>query len=202
MRILLVEDNLDLGDAVESKLRTAGHSVQWVRDGVAAVGVCWDNVELAGLQSRPWREDRLALAVHPDHPLARRKSVAFADTLDYEHVGLPPSTAVHTLLQRSAARSGRTIDYRATVSNFDAAFRVVAANLGISVVPQEVAQTYARVMNVRTLALADAWARRRFIVCFREFDALQPAAQRMVEHLVARAQLSGAAASEAGHARA
>ncbi|MGE8703976.1 MAG: DNA-binding response regulator, partial [Achromobacter sp.] len=25
MRILLVEDNLDLGDAVESKLRSAGH---------------------------------------------------------------------------------------------------------------------------------------------------------------------------------
>ncbi len=37
MRILLVEDNLDLGDAVESKLRFAGHSVQWVRDGVQAL---------------------------------------------------------------------------------------------------------------------------------------------------------------------
>ncbi|QBR03281.1 LysR family transcriptional regulator [Paraburkholderia pallida] len=168
--------------------RTSSELVQRVRDGVASVGVCWDNVELAGLESRPWREDRLALAVHPDHPLARRKRVAFADTLDYEHVGLPPSTAVHTLLQRSAARSGRSIDYRATVSNFDAAFRVVAANLGISVVPQEVGQTYARIMNVRMIALDDAWARRRFIVCFREFDALQPAAQRMVEHLVARAQ--------------
>ncbi|OZI31644.1 DNA-binding response regulator [Bordetella genomosp. 10] len=37
MRILLVEDNLDLGDAVESKLRNAGHSVQWVRDGETAL---------------------------------------------------------------------------------------------------------------------------------------------------------------------
>ncbi len=37
MRILLVEDNLDLGDAVESKLRSAGHSVQWVHDGLAAL---------------------------------------------------------------------------------------------------------------------------------------------------------------------
>jgi len=37
MRILLVEDNLDLGDAVESKLRNAGHSVQWVRDGESAL---------------------------------------------------------------------------------------------------------------------------------------------------------------------
>jgi two-component system response regulator TctD len=37
MRILLVEDNADLGDAVESKLRAAGHSVEWVRDGEAAL---------------------------------------------------------------------------------------------------------------------------------------------------------------------
>ncbi len=37
MRFLLVEDNIDLGEAIESKLRNAGHSVQWVRDGEAAI---------------------------------------------------------------------------------------------------------------------------------------------------------------------
>jgi two-component system response regulator TctD len=33
MRILLVEDNEDLGEAIEKRLRNAGHSVEWVRDG-------------------------------------------------------------------------------------------------------------------------------------------------------------------------
>jgi two-component system response regulator TctD len=33
MRILLVEDNEDLGEAIEKRLRSAGHSVDWVRDG-------------------------------------------------------------------------------------------------------------------------------------------------------------------------
>lgn len=167
--------------------RTSHELVERVRDGAASLGVCWDNVELGGLQSRPWREDRLVLAVHPEHPLAKRRTIAFEETLDYEHVGLPPSTAVHTMLRQSAARSGRTVTYRAVVSTLDAAFRVVAANLGISVVPQEVSNTYRRIMDVRTIALTDAWARRRFIVCFRAFDTLQPAAQRMVEHLVERA---------------
>ena len=50
MRILLVEDNPDLGDAVDSKLRNAGHSVQWVRDGNAAVqwgrAEAWDALVL------------------------------------------------------------------------------------------------------------------------------------------------------------
>ena len=33
MRILLVEDNEDLGEAIEKRLRSAGHTVEWVRDG-------------------------------------------------------------------------------------------------------------------------------------------------------------------------
>lgn len=50
MRILLVEDNEDLGEAIEKRLRNAGHSVEWVRDGDAAIswsrhGV-WDAIVL------------------------------------------------------------------------------------------------------------------------------------------------------------
>lgn len=39
MRILLVEDNEDLGEAIEKRLRSAGHSVEWVRDGNDVVPV-------------------------------------------------------------------------------------------------------------------------------------------------------------------
>ena len=37
MRILLVEDNEDLGEAIEKRLRSAGHSVEWVKDGAEVV---------------------------------------------------------------------------------------------------------------------------------------------------------------------
>jgi two-component system response regulator TctD len=37
MRILLVEDNEDLGEAIEKRLRGAGHSLEWVRDGADVV---------------------------------------------------------------------------------------------------------------------------------------------------------------------
>ncbi len=39
MRILLVEDNEDLGEAIERRLRDAGHSVEWLRDGDAAIEI-------------------------------------------------------------------------------------------------------------------------------------------------------------------
>jgi two-component system response regulator TctD len=37
MRILVAEDSEDLGDAVVAKLRSAGHAVEWVRDGRSAL---------------------------------------------------------------------------------------------------------------------------------------------------------------------
>lgn len=174
---------------VDIEERFSRDLVRQLREGSASVGVCWDSVDLQGLQHRPYRRDRLVLAVHPDHPLARRKSLRFEQTLDFEHVGLSPSAAVHIMLQQAAARVGRTVSYRVIVSNFDAAFRVVAANLAISVVPVEVGAPYAAMLGIKIIPLTDAWAQRSFAVCYQDFDALQPAAQRMVDHLVKRAAL-------------
>jgi DNA-binding transcriptional LysR family regulator len=158
-----------------------------VRDGRAALGVLWDTADFDTLQRRPYRSDQLALAVHADHPLAGRGSVAFRDTLAYEHVGLQSNSAVHRMLQRAAAQEGAGIDYRVIVSNFDAAFRAVAATLGVSVIPAQVGSAYAALANVRLVPLVDDWASRRFAVCFRDEATLQPAALRMVQHLAARA---------------
>lgn len=172
---------------VDIEERFSHDLVRQIREGSASVGVCWDTIDFEGLQHRPYRQDRLALAVHPGHPLAGRKSLRFEQTLDHDHVGLPPTTAVHTMLQRAAARAGKTVSYRVVVSNFDAAFRVVAARLGISVIPVEVGAAYAAMLGVEIIPLSDAWAQRRFAVCFQKFESLQPAAQRMVDHLVQRA---------------
>ncbi len=175
---------------VDVEERYSRELVRQLREGMASVGVCWDTVEREGLQHRPYRRDRLALAVHPDHPLAQRKSLRFEQTLDHEHVGLPPASAMHTMLMRAAGRAGRAVSYRVIVSNFDAAFRVVAANLAISVVPVEVGGPYAKLLGVKLVPLADAWAQRRFVVCFQDIDGLPPASRRMVDHLVERAALS------------
>jgi DNA-binding transcriptional LysR family regulator len=158
-----------------------------VRDGTAAIGVCWDSVDLLGLPQRPYRTDQLALAVAADHPLARRRRVAFEQTLDFEHVGLPPSTAVHAMLSRAAARAGGVLRYRAVVSNFDAALRVVAAGLGVSVIPLQVGQSHARHGALRVLPLSNPWAARRFALCHAAPGQLSAAAARLLDHLAAQA---------------
>jgi len=39
MRILLVEDNPDLADAIVRRMRRSGHAVDWQSDGLAAASV-------------------------------------------------------------------------------------------------------------------------------------------------------------------
>lgn len=73
---------------VDVEERLSLELVRHLREGAASVGVCWDSVGLEWLQHRPYRQDRLALAVHSMHPLARRKSLSFEETLEHEDVGL------------------------------------------------------------------------------------------------------------------
>ncbi|OUM01206.1 LysR family transcriptional regulator [Variovorax sp. JS1663] len=166
--------------------------VRGIREGLAPVGVCWNAADLEGLQTRPYRSDRLAVIAPPEHPLARRKQVAFEQTLAFDHVGLPANTAVHTMLARAAAIIGQPLNYRAVVSTFDACLRCVRADLGIAIVPHEIAEPMAAVYELKLIGLTDRWARRDFAICFNDEKRLSPAAGLLVAHL---AKLAGARAA-------
>jgi DNA-binding transcriptional LysR family regulator len=168
---------------VDMEERVSPEIVRGVAEGLASVGVCWDAVQLGGLHCRPYRKDTLCVAVPAQHPLARRKSVRFEQTLEFEHVSLPVTSAVQVMLQRHAAHLGRAVQRRVIVSNFEAALRVVRAGLAISVVPREVAARPAESLGLRLVGLDEEWADRRFIICYRDPQVLSPAAQLLVEHL-------------------
>ncbi len=172
---------------VDIEERFSKDVVRLVGEGGASLGVCWDSIDFQGLEHRPYRDDELVLAVHARHPLAGRASLRFEQTLDFEYVGLPPTTAVFSMLHRAAARAGRMLSVRVVVSNFDAALRVVEADLGVSVIPRQIAMRFQREQRLRVITLDEPWARRRFAVCFRKHSALPPAAERLLEFLLQRA---------------
>jgi DNA-binding transcriptional LysR family regulator len=185
-----MRDPANRGIKVDIEEKVSTDVVRLVRDGSVSIGICWDSADLGGLAHVPYRGDELVLAVHPKHPLARRKSLRFEQTLDHEHAGLPPTTSVYGMLHRAAARAGRSLTYRVVVSNFDAAMRVVKANLGVSVIPAQVSRAQVAAGEIVTVALLDDWARRRFALCFRSREGLTPAASRMVDFLAERAEPS------------
>lgn len=176
---------------VDIEERNSFDLVRGIREGEAQLGVCWDATDIGALQSLPYREDHLSVAAHPAHPLAQRDDCSFEETLDSEHIGLPGSTAVYTMLARAAAIAGKSLHYRAVVSTFDASLRCVRAGLGVAILPREIAEPFARDGHIKVIALSDAWARRRFRICFQNEGFLSPAARLLVRHL------SSAASAEA-----
>lgn len=152
-----------------------------VAEDLADVGVAADHADLAGLESRPFRTDRLVLAVPAGHALAGRERIAFAEALGSDFVGLSGDSALHQHLAGHAARTGGRMRLRVRVRGLDVACRMVALGAGLTVVPEAVARRHGALALVR---LTDPWAERRLVVVVRRLDTLPAHARRLVDGLV------------------
>ena len=95
-----------------------------------------------------------------------------------------------------AAKLGARLRFRARLNNFDAIGQMVAAGIGVAVMPEVAARRCARAMKIGVVRLRDAWANRRLVICARSFKALPKPAQQLVEHLRKAARREGGAGHE------
>ena len=155
---------------------------QAVADNRADLGILSEQPALDGLTTVPFRADELVLVTRPDHPLSQLPQVSFAQVLDQAFVGLHADSSLHQLLLRSAADVGRQLNLRIQVTSFDAVCAMVAAGLGISIVPRAVTTPYVQSLQLASISLTDAWAKRQLMLCIRKGE-LHAAAQLLLEHL-------------------
>jgi DNA-binding transcriptional LysR family regulator len=141
-----------------------------------------------GLETYPFRIDRLVLVVPRGHALATTRHVAFVDVLDEEFVGLVEGSALADHLAWQSARLGRSIKPRIRLRGLAAVFLMVDRGVGIAVVPETAARRRRRTMALSIVRLDDTWATRRLVVCVRSLEALPLHARRLVKHLVKDAQ--------------
>ena len=163
--------------------------IRAVQEGAADLGIC--NTGMLGqgheLQTLPYREDQLVLIVPRRHALARRKSVAFEETLDCDHVGLHSNSSIYVAMREAAAAAGRTIKLRIHVTGLDAMCRMIHNGLGVGVMPSRAFELMHGVGDLECVPLSDRWARRRIDLVARDFSTLPVTARLLVDHLNARA---------------
>lgn len=157
--------------------------VRAVREGAADLGVLWDAGALDGLQAVPYRSDHLCAVVHAAHPLARHERLRYEQTLEHPAVGVAPGGMVEAMLRRQAALLGRTPAHRIQVSGLDAACRIVAARLGLAILPREAIAPTAGATGLAVVPLTDRWAVRRFVVCSRGDATLSATSRALIGHL-------------------
>jgi molybdate transport repressor ModE-like protein len=156
-----------------------------VAQGHADIGVLVlaDLTGVEGLETYPFRIDRLVVVVPRGHALAGRRNIAFVDVLDEEFVGLVAGSALAEHLAWQSARLGRSLKPRIQLRGLDAVCRLVGCSVGIAVVPETAAKRCRRTMAFSTLRLTDTWAERQLTVCVRRLEALPAHARRLVQHL-------------------
>lgn len=135
------------------------------------------------LEVFPYQSDELVLIAPRGHPLARRRSVSYRDTLAFDYVGLHTGSAINLQLIKAAAELDKTIRMAIQVTSYDALCLMVKTGLGIGILPRAVAQPYVKTLGIRVIRLDDAWVKRELKVCVRSFSALPVAAQLLVRHL-------------------
>jgi DNA-binding transcriptional LysR family regulator len=129
-----------------------------VLEGQAGVGIRSTRMETPGLRAVHFSTDTLVLIVPRGHRFARRKSIAFAETLDEAHVGMHAGSTIRDQLARATASVGKALHLRVELSNFDAVCRMVAAGVGIGVVPEMIARRHLADLPLVQLELTDPCA--------------------------------------------
>lgn len=161
--------------------------VRAVQEGAADLGICNTADGIGKLQTLPYRQDRLVMIVPRGHVLGKQDSIAFADSLDFDHVGLHSNSSIYLAMRDAAAQAGRTIKLRIHVTGLDAMCRMIHNGLGVGVMPQRAFELMHGVGELESVALTDAWASRQIALVARDFSSLPVTARLLVDHLTARA---------------
>jgi DNA-binding transcriptional LysR family regulator len=151
--------------------------------GDADIGIGSQAASVPGLESHPFRTDRLVLTVPAGHRLAGKRQTGFAELLDLDFVGLPRGTALDEHLAMQAARLGRALRLRVRVNSLDTVCTMVAAGVGVGVVPEMTARRHRRVLPLTTVRIVEPWAMRELSLYVRDSRRLPRPAQRLFDTL-------------------
>ena len=169
--------------SVSLEEHTSPEIVMAVARGEIEVGVVAERIEGADVELIPYRADRLVLITPAAHPLAARRSVHFAEVIDYPFVMLHSGSAIHTFTMNAAATLGRHLNVRIQVRSFEAVCRMVGAGVGLGLVPRSAVPKGGLHEPPTLIELDEPWAQRDLQVCVRRAAALSGFAALLLSHL-------------------
>ena len=172
-----------LSISIDVEERESAEIARAIVTGAADLGLAAEHALADNIERIPFSEDRLVLVAAREDELANRRQVDFSEVVEREFVGLISSLALHAHISGHAARLGARLRFRARLNSFDAIGQMVAAGIGIGVMPEVAAKRCARSMKINVIRIRDSWANRKLVICARSFRALPKPAQQLAEHL-------------------
>lgn len=161
--------------------------VKSLRDGRADVGVFVEGMETHGLECHAFRTDELVLVMPPGHRLVGTGAIQFSEALDEDWISFTEGSAVLLQQHQAAYTVGRAFRLRMQARSFDTVCHLVAAGMGIALLPKAAALPIARAMHLKLRPLQDPWAIRRVLVATRSGER-DPGVLELVDFLIHSSQ--------------
>ncbi len=136
-----------------------------IASGAADLGFAAEHALPDNIERFLFSEDRLTLVAARRGEFASRRQIDFQELSDRDFVGLTSSTALQAHITKHAAKLGVRLRIRARLRDFDAICQMVAAGVGIAVVPEAAARRCARFMPIMMVKIRDPWANRKLAIC-------------------------------------
>ena len=168
---------------VDLEERPTAETMEALTRGQADLGVIVRGIVTHGLTTLPYSQDRLAVAVFPQHRLFERASVRFGEILDEEFVALDAGTAIHRLLVEKAREQAAVMRLRVQVRSFEVMCQMVGQGLGIGVLPEAALRPLAEALGLRLIRLEESWARRHIDICVPQAGEQDPPTARLLAAL-------------------
>ena len=156
--------------------------------GKADLGIVSGPVVEQGLTSIRLFDDPMVLATSTKHPHGKRTTIRFEEVIDEPHVGLYEGSTLATFMQDNAARLGKRLNLRVSVASYEVMCRMIAAGLGVGVIPASAARRHNRDSSIRLITLEDAWAARTRDLLLRDAQSMPGFAMTLVNDITTRAQ--------------
>ncbi|WP_431258847.1 LysR family transcriptional regulator [Roseateles chitinivorans] len=154
-----------------------------VLDGRADLGIFADRTPALGLHVLNYRHDRLVLVAPVGHPLTKRRTVRWEQAVEHDFVTLAKATSLQKRLEMETEKLGRRLKNRIQVRSFDAMCRMVAAGMGIAVLPDVAVEPLLKPLNLRRVGLDEDWSDRTLLIGVRDLDALPRHVRVFIDHL-------------------
>jgi DNA-binding transcriptional LysR family regulator len=149
---------------------------QRVSDGDADIGVFAGEVTRTDLQVLPYHNDTLVVMVPSTSRWSAVRAITLSELLSEDLILLQEGGSIQEWLVNMARAVGLAPRIRVQVKGFDAISQLVAAGLGITVLPKRVAQRFGRLLGFRTLRIQDVDTQRALSICHGDPRRMSPAA--------------------------
>jgi DNA-binding transcriptional LysR family regulator len=168
---------------VDVQEHTSPETVRAVDEGSADLGIIVGLVNTRKLAVMPFRDDRFVVIVPDNHALVREHAIRFHQVLEWNYIGLNERSSHQQYVSKTALLLGQSIRLRTQVESFEAVCHMVAAGVGVSIVPESTTRRLRDTLPFSVVELDEQWSSRELKLISRTQETLVAPVHKLFDAL-------------------